>query len=186
MIYEVFGPFELPYREGIVLKGTRGVPPKKDMMAQLNDFWDKVENDHIGLSEACGCYVFSIRAAKGCKPWYIGKASKQSFRKECFTADKILKYKGVADSKHGTPLLHFIARMTDGNKFSMPSKTGAGHLDIDFLESELIRLGLERNADIINCQRTKMLKDIFVPGIFNPKPGKLHPAAQSLRDILLK
>jgi len=186
MIYEVFGPFEIPYKDGTVLKTTNSTSTQKDMLLQINEFWTQVEGKHKGLSDACGCYVFSVRTSKGCKPWYIGKASKQSFRKECFTQDKILKYGGVSNNRAGTPLLHFIARLTNSDRFSTPSKTRTGHLDIDFLEGSLIRLAVDRNDDLINCQGTKMYRDIFVPGIFNSKPGKLHVAAKSLRDILIK
>ena len=51
-------------------------------------FWDDVNCIKAGLPEACGCYVFALQNGHNIKAWYVGKAEKQSFRKECFFARK--------------------------------------------------------------------------------------------------
>ena len=82
MIFKPSPAIEIPS----VQKGRRYILADKESM---NDFWEEFnrENDPI-LKEGIGCYIFSIKAAKGALPWYVEKTEK-SFEKECFTADKL-------------------------------------------------------------------------------------------------
>jgi len=80
-----------PYGPLTIRKANNGlVAHDKD---SINAFWSRInEEEDEGLSEAVGCYIFSIRAGKGILPWYVGLAEKQPFRKECFTSHKLTHY----------------------------------------------------------------------------------------------
>ena len=66
MDFEIAGPFDISRH------GNKQMITKlslKDLKYDLED-WD------VGLSAACGCYVFAIRAGRGYTPYYVGQASK--------------------------------------------------------------------------------------------------------------
>ena len=67
--YDIYGEFEVPRKKAA--HGKRVLDNSKDA---LNDFWTNVESVVPGLSTARGCYIFSIRAGKGFKPWYVGQS----------------------------------------------------------------------------------------------------------------
>lgn len=175
MKYEIYGPFSLP-------KDDRGYIhlDKSDQ----HDFWAELSEKHPGLSGACGCYVFAVRASKGGKPWYVGKAEKRSFEQECFTADKLVKYNSAMKAvRKGTPILFLYARITSGKRrIARPSKNGSR--DIDFLEKMLIGFALDKNADLVNVRDTKLLRGMSVPGLINKSPGKLPTSAAEAKRFL--
>ena len=106
MRYGVFGPFKVPRRDS-----RRIVTPR-----QLRDFWEGVGEKHPGLPDASGCYIFGIRAGGGATPWYVGQA-KKTFRQECFTPHKLLRYnEALVNLNKGTPILLFLARQTPGGR----------------------------------------------------------------------
>jgi hypothetical protein len=129
-------------------------------------FWNQVEEAREALSEACGCYVFALRNGDNIVAWYVGKTEKKTFKHECFQPTKINHYNEALVSHIGTPLLFLLPRLTAaGNKFSKP--TSGRWRDIDYLETMLIGMALERNAGLLNIQRTKLLREIVVPDIIN-------------------
>lgn len=132
-------------------------------------FWEKVQETTDRLSSACGCYLFAIRAAKGIKPWYIGLAAKQSFERECFAPTKINIYNDSLASKKGTPILFLIARRTSKDKFAKPGKNG--HKDIEYLESIMIGMALDKNPELLNIKKTGFLRRMCVPCIVNTPKG---------------
>ena len=79
MKYKIFGPFEIPLGFGEFKRRI----DKED----IGEFWSGVGP---GLNNACGIYVFTIKTKSKEKPWYVGKAQKQIFEKECFTHHKIV------------------------------------------------------------------------------------------------
>src|SRR5690348_8916622 len=82
-------------------------------------FWTTVESTREDLSRAVGCYVFCI----GKKPYYVGLAEKQGFRRECFQPTKINAY-NYAMKKKGKPYLVLVAKLTGTEKFAKPGKNG--------------------------------------------------------------
>ncbi len=150
----------------------------------LKPFWDEeVEASEDGLSHACGCYLFAIRAGRGTKPWYVGQSNKQTFRKECLTEHKRGTYNDLLGQRSGRPLLFLVARRTaTGRRFSKPS--GTGYRDVDFLENTLIQIGLRRNGHLCNSQNTKMNRNMLVPGIMNPTRGNPGEPVTALKEIL--
>ena len=81
MKFRVNGPYELP-------KTKKGLIDTNAAARRL--FWQQVDERFESVAEACGCYVFAIQAARGTLPWYVGKAEKQSLKKECLTPHKII------------------------------------------------------------------------------------------------
>ena len=109
------------------------------------------------------------------KPWYVGKAAKQSFLQECFTDNKLTKYHQALSLKGNgkcRALMYFLAGCTDKKEaFSKPSKNGDDN--IDFIENMFIGMGVQINPDIKNLQKTAMYKNLYVEGFFGKQsPGK--------------
>lgn len=141
-------------------------------------FWESVEQMDEGLSEAIGIYIFGIRAAKGIVPWYVGKAEKQPFMKECFQHHKLTHYNNAIVGRKGTPILTLIAKLTKAEYFSIPN--GQNHKDISTLENMLIGTCIQRNKNLMNARDTKLYREIVVPGYLNsPKGG----VAKNVRDF---
>jgi hypothetical protein len=55
---------------------------------------------------------------------------------------------------------------------------------IDFLEDWLIAMCLKTNSDLLNFKKTKMLRDLYVRGIFNPSAGDQTKSAASLKQCI--
>jgi len=107
----------------------------------LQEFWKRAGN----IADKRGCYVFSLRAGKGEKPWYIGKASQQALSKECFSLHKLYVYNEVLGNHNGTPLLTFV--IPTHVKGPWPA------FAIDEVEEFLIGFGASRNANIANKRK---------------------------------
>lgn len=169
MNYQVFGPYPIIRDGSLVSKGSD----------DRRTFWHRVEADAPGLSDACGCYIFSIRR----RAWYIGMAERQSFRGECFSIHKINQYNYSLQRVSGEPQLHLIAKRTPTGRFASPAS--GGHRDIQFLETMLIGIGLNQNEDMQNIRGTKFLREMKVPGILRTSRGEGHQSSvKTLRDVL--
>lgn len=174
--YDVCGPFEIP---------RHPVHSGVDRNSLKTGFWKMVDDQYDGLSVACGCYLFGLRAGKGMRPWYVGKAQRQSFLDECFKPDKLVYYNETIGSKQGVPVMFLIGKKTGGgNKFAKPTGTKNGHGDISFLEQHLIGKALNRNSDLCNIKSTKLYSELVVPGVFNSPQGNPGGAAKQLKVLL--
>ena len=169
MHYTVFGPYSL-VRDGALV--SRSVEDRRAL-------WRLMEADAHGLSDACGCYVFSIRR----RAWYVGMAARQPFSQECFSLHKINQYNYALQRVSGEPLLHLIAKRTPTGRFASPATSG--HKDIEFLESMLIGMAIRQNEELQNIRGTRFLREMKVPGILRTEKGQgnLGPV-KSLRDVL--
>jgi hypothetical protein len=67
-------------------------------------------------------------------------------------------------------------------RFSKPTKSG--YRDIDFLETMLIGMALERNRELMNVKKTKLLRELIVPGIINNPPQRPSRPALDLQRAL--
>ena len=170
MKYDVCGPFDLPH------SGAQVDPDKE----QRRDFWLDVDAYCEGLSDACGCYIFETQR----RPWYVGLAQRQSFKKECLTDNKLKIYSRVLNTyDRAKPRLYLLPKLTPGGNFASPSERGHG--DIGALENILIGMALARNAELVNLRGTKMLREMNVPGVLNSKPGQGSAASvRELRKVL--
>lgn len=177
MRYETYGPLELPRGYDNLLNFS-----EYDRKTMWDDF--EAEAAAPRLRDACGCYVFAVRAAKGMRPWYIGKAERQAFKNECFTPHKVKRYNEILQStKRGTPLLFFFARKTPTRDvWSKPS--ALEYRDIDLLEDLLIGAALRRNKRLLNVQKTDLLRKMEVPGFINSRRGKLNTTAAQMKALI--
>ncbi|MGD9614846.1 MAG: hypothetical protein AB7H90_08175 [Alphaproteobacteria bacterium] len=170
-----YGPVRLPRDdEGLLLLDSQ----------TRREFWDKADELDQGLSEACGCYVFAVKTGKVAKPWYVGKAERQPFKRECLTEHKVNKYNSILQSSaRGIPCLYLYARVTAAyQNFSKP--TTSQYRDIPYLEKMLIGAALGKNKDLLNIQETKLLKEMYVPGLINTGKGRPSPAMQELKYVM--
>lgn len=149
----------------------------------VKSFWEIVDKEVNGLSLGCGCYVFATRAGKGTTPWYVGMSSRQSFAKECFASHKINIYNDVIAGQKGTPILFLIAKRTDGDKFVKPSTNRQE--DIYYLETLLIGATIEKNSDLMNIKKTKLLKELIVPGLINTPKRKPYKSEREFNELLV-
>lgn len=171
--YEIHGPFDIVKENNGVIdlyKSTRRA------------FWKTVQEEEASLPSACGCYLFAIRAATGIRPWYVGKAARQSFEKECLNRNKLGIYNYVIANRKGKPLLFLVVKKTPKGKFAKPGRTQ--QKDIDFLETALIGAALERNPKLMNIQNTKYLREMCVPGLINSPPGKPKRSVKEFKKAI--
>jgi hypothetical protein len=147
------------------------------------NFWKQVSDLNARLPGACGCYIFALRHGKNIVPWYVGKTEKDTFETECFQPTKINYFNEVLRNHAGTPLLFLLPRLTgSAMRFSRPIESA--YHDVDFLETLLIGLALEKNANLINVRKTKLLREMIVPGIMNSPPGSSTAPVVALRNAL--
>lgn len=158
MNYRIFGPYEIPREYG----DSKRRIDKED----IDKFWSGVGTR---LANACGCYVFSIKTKSREKPWYVGKANKQSFSKECFTSHKLVHYHAALDKSNGIPMMYFLARYSDTNRISKPSSSANGHAEMGFVERMFIEMGYYRNKNIRNKRGIKNPDRLVIEGFYNHK-----------------
>ena len=171
MQFKIFGPFDIPLDEGHETWLES---------ADTKNFWNQVVNlDQPGLSNACGVYIFGMRGAENLQkgvasktlPWYVGKAEKQSFLRECFTGRNMNIFNKVITQTYkgrGTPFLFLLARIEKDNEtFSEP--TTDNYPGVAFVEKMMIQMGMGVNTDIVNTSFTADAKRTIIPGILNSK-----------------
>ena len=176
MRFKVYGPYDIG-----VDKGFAGWIDEED----TKDFWDKevdkvIDSDSKKLSEACGIYLFGIHGRKKYGtaeeklPWYVGKAEKQNFKRECFTHRNLFyfnralfkEYKGKVK-----PFLYLLARVEDNDEFSnLASKEQ--YRGVRFVEEMFIQLSLSANSGLVNKATTKMMKETSIRGLLNTRKFK--------------
>ena len=139
--------------------------------SNASDFW--AANDDV--ARECGCYVYAIKASKGYKPIYVGKATR-SFKSEVFSAHKLTKINlGLCGQKRGAPVLFFV-----------PVERSQGRVNktaIDDAESFLIQAGLNANKDLLNDKKTKT-PTWRIHGLVRSSQGKRSSAAAELKRCI--
>jgi hypothetical protein len=95
MHFDVAGPFEL----------TRHGSKKMITDNSVKSLKPELQAWEVGLTEACGCYVFAVRAGKGYSPYYVGQACKRSILMEALNPSNREKYNKVLGDRKGTPVL---------------------------------------------------------------------------------
>ena len=175
MIYQVYGPYELPKKR--VAKGKT-----LDLSREAQKlFWEDVDRGAgVALHSGRGCYVFAHRASKGYKPWYVGQ-SKKSFKGEVFTDRNKNNYEQVyRDLGSATPILFFVARLTENGQLSNRTLSAD---EADFLEQKLIGYAVAKNERLTNVSNTRFHRKMTIPGLHN-SAGKLSRPAQELKTAL--
>jgi hypothetical protein len=161
--FVVKGPYEVTVQ---VNKGGKAISP-----AEVKAFWKK----YASLSAEKGCYIFGMRASKGIKPLYVGKATK-TFGREIFTSDKLAKYMiALSQSKKGTPVLFFLC--------TPKTKGVVNKRNVDELESFLIQTGMKAYPGLLNDKKTK-IEGWSIGGVLRDGKGKPTKAAQEFKRLM--
>jgi hypothetical protein len=138
---------------------------------KLKGFWQVAE----GFAQQRGCYVFSMRAGKGEKPWYVGKASRQSFAAECFSLHKLNIYNDVLGDRVGTPRLTFVIPEHSRGPWPM--------LAIDEVEEFLIGYAASRNDALANKRRLPN-QTWSIQGVIASTQGAPSSEASSFKKLM--
>jgi hypothetical protein len=132
-----------------------------------------------GVGAHRGVY-FVASGMKKLKPWYVGLATKQTFREECTTPDKIRKINlALGEIGKGEPALLFL-KLANGGKKATKVHSKA----IDSLETEMIQWCFGRNANLVNNRKKMPAVASFVPGALRTGPGKPAVAATRFKSLL--
>ena len=161
----VFGGYEIP-----VIRQRRG--GRRVDVVGLKTFWQATED----IAQHHGCYVFSMRAGKGEKPWYVGKASRQSFAAECFALHKLNIYNDILGNRAGTPRLTFIVPVRS-------SRGGWPMVVIDEVEMFLIGYAASRNAALAN-KRNLPSQNWTIQGVVPATRGARTFEATSFKRLM--
>ena len=161
--FEVYGPFQLPRRNGLIIKPTA-------------DWWSETVNVYHGPSpeRGIGCYMFTL-GSKRIKPWYIGQTvCAGGFRDEAFTDHKLDHYNAAFAGRNGPPAIFFFPLITrdfynEGWRLSKDRTRRVRKL-VDWLERTLIGMALAQNNDLRNKKDATYLRTVRVRGILGKAP----------------
>lgn len=173
MKFHPYVPFEIPKQDNGLITRDK---------VKLREFWEIVDAEEEGLSDAIGIYIFSIRAGRGVLPWYVGKSEKTSFFKECFQAHKVNHYDNCIAGRRGTPILTLIPKLTQADYFAQPN--GSPQRDISTLEKMFIGACLQKNKDLVNARDTKIFREMVVPGYLNTQQGGVANSVKELKKLI--
>jgi hypothetical protein len=138
------------------------------------DFWSDPRVQRF--APKFGCYVFAMRAGKGFRPIYIGKATR-SFKQECFAQHKIASHYGPAMSNagKGTPVIFLV--ILEHNKGKVNKKA------IAKVESFLIQNAMKKNPELSNI-RGKKEEHWIIEGVIRSGKGKLSESAKEFKSAI--
>jgi len=161
------GPIPIPFQ-----KNKKGLA-KHISNPDAKAFWKSAAARAI--AEKQGCYVFALKAAKGFRPWYTGKATK-SMRQECLHYHKLAHYNQVLfTGKKGTPVMFFV--VLEGNKKKVSSKV------LDEMETFFIQTVLSKHPEILNVQKTNLPK-WTVQGVVRGGKGRRKKNTTQFRKMM--
>lgn len=176
MKFEVFGPYFLSTKSII----------RRDHVASLREEVAASECGGI-LSTAPGCYVFGVKpsGAQRVIPWYVGKAERQPVIKEATNDQHLQLYNEILDTyKNCSPALYFLPSTTPKGRPTALAVAGGNKPAIEFLEDWLIAACLKTNPSLWNVKKTRLLRELYVRGIFNPRTGDLNTSAGSFKKCI--
>lgn len=164
---EIVGPFDIPFQRQLIGSAKHIGRP------EVREFWTKP--DAAAVASKQGCYVFALRASRGFRPLYIGKATK-GMAKECFTHHKLAHFNQVLfQAPKGTPVMFFA--VLPGTKCKVSAKT------IDQIETFFIQTAVNHRPDILNVQKTN-IPNWTVKGVVRGGAGKPPKNAVQFRKMM--
>ena len=174
MNFAIYGPYEIPRTPNGQADFTA---------ASKKKFWAPVDESDPGLPDACGCYIFVVKARHGTLPWYVGLTTKRTFREEALKDHKMIRYDQALSLKVGVkPMLFLLAKKTPLGQFAKPSRNS--HKDIEFLEKFIFARALNRNPKLLNTKNTRFLKNLRVPGVLNSPKGRPTESVHAMKAVL--
>lgn len=163
--FYVDGPRKVPCSS---LRAAKSITP-----GDAASFWTTYPTLKAGL----GCYLFAIRAAKGFKPIYAGKATK-TFGQEVFTNHKLRIFnQALANQLRGTPVLFFVV-------YPSGARGAKNRKAIDEAETFLIQQALLANKNLLNDRKTHAKDAWGIRGVLRGGKGKASKAASELRRAI--
>jgi hypothetical protein len=163
--FRIRGPFEVPLDPNVNSKWIKD---------GCQEFWSTSGAE--GFADRCGCYVFAMRASKGFRPIYVGKAPK-SFKQECFASHKISCHYGPAllNSGKGAPVLFLVVLKHTKGKVNKSA--------IKKVESFLIQNAMKKNPDLSNI-KGKKVEHWSIDGVIRSGKGKVSSPAKLFKRAL--
>lgn len=187
MKYRIFGPFAMRRMRD---RTTHEHDPEKsklsldfDTKKALNPFWDDIEaQTSCKLHHGRGCYIFVTKSGRGYRPWYVGQ-SKKGFQGEVFRGHKQRIYNSVVDNPEhrvGKPYLFLIARLTASGQVRTSGKLHPS--EANFIEQLFIIHVYRKNPELKNVMKTKIAKQMHIPGVFVPSGGVFVPPGPGIQQ----
>ncbi len=176
MRFEVFGPYEIRVANII---GKADLSRLRECLVTDKDLWR--------LLSGAGCYVFAIKSSGGKipRPWYVGRAEYQSVWSEATNSSHLQLYNEILSKfERGIPVLYFLPVTTKTGQPKIAKSSSRGLPSVRFLEDWLISIALKANSKLWNIRGTKLLREMYVRGIFNPKSGDTTNSSKSLKSCL--
>mgnify|MGYP001560557112 CR=1 FL=1 len=166
LVFVPEGPFEVPVEH--LPRGRRIAASR-----QMREFWERVGDDIAG---AKGVYLFAMRAGRGFTPYYVGKAARQPFLRECYTPDKRNKFNAALAHQRGTPVIIFLPSPLRRGRTNLPA--------IAALEQEMIQYGYEKNPRLLNIHHASDPPKWNVQGVLRGGRGRRSEAAKAALKMM--
>ncbi|HXD12850.1 MAG TPA: hypothetical protein VNU65_01645 [Xanthobacteraceae bacterium] len=162
-LFTVVGPFKIPVYQG---RAGRTITDENTIQ-----FW----KEHSSYASQRGCYVFGVRASKGYRPAYAGRATK-NFKQEVFSHHKLTRYQQyLADVSKGSPVMFFLIA---------PKKRGTPNAKhIEQLEDFLIQAGVAANPAFLNIRGTRV-EEWGIAGVLRSGKGKRSASASEFVKLM--
>jgi hypothetical protein len=127
--------------------------------------------------------LFVVKRGETYKPYYVGKTTAQTgFQGEIFQKHKLAHY-SRALQKRKMGYIFLFPLVTNGGRFSRANNT-SGPV-VEWLERILIGFALRKNADLQNKRDTKLLREVWVEGVFGKQDaGRAYTPAVGARRAL--
>lgn len=124
---------------------------------------------------AKGVYVFSVRAGRGCKPWYVGKSEKMDFLREAFNPRNVNNLNNLMNDRKGTLEVTFVTQVASRGK---PNLSQIGEIELT-----LIGQASERNHELLNVQGA-LGRKWTIRGIYGAGRGRTSATQLAFIDLL--
>jgi hypothetical protein len=163
--FEIQGPFVIPLDPTINKKAIRPRCPELWLDPEAGKF-----------AEACGCYVFAMRAGRGSRPIYVGKAAR-TFRQECFTPHKIASHyqKALLNAERAKPVIFLVVLKRRRGRVNEKA--------INDVEKFLIQNAMKKNPELSNIQGRKGHR-WSIDGVIRSGQGKPSAKAKTFKSAL--
>jgi hypothetical protein len=150
--FKIFGPFEIVDKQEVY---------KRDYQRSFwSDCVEKAE-EHYGLSEAKGIYLFSLRHDPNFTPWYVGM-TERTFRKEVFTDRNMLMIIAKLTKEHGVLCLHLLAKPKSGQRGFSTNIRGK---ELYWIEDFIQQTCRMKNPELYNLGKSRFLLKTAIEGI---------------------
>lgn len=153
--FTVIGPLEVPTTGG---SGHRSFD-----IEGVQEFW---RGPASAYSKERGCYVFALRRGRGYCLLYVGRTSRQTFEKECFTPHKYQTLHRAMRGEPGTLVLFLLKYERTRGRLNSDS--------VQDLEKFLIGAALRRSPNLANKQYSDIAPSFAIEGLQTrgrPKSG---------------